>query len=151
MVPRVDEQRRSWQRLRCARRHRTAGRGAGCRDGAARRGPARTPPPHLTPWLSALVDLAVAARPEGLAQAELLHLAGRRTRDGVNEVDRRRRLVTGDALLAVPDHGRLVDLAAGSPHDDRLDGLAPLLVRHTDHRALGHAFERVDAVLDLDR
>src|SRR3954447_6672483 len=96
------------------------------------------------------VDLAVAAGPEGLAEAEFLHLAGRRTRDGVDEVDRGGRLVAGDALLAVPDDGRLVDLAAGSPYDDRLDGLAPLLVRHTDHGALGDALERVDAVLDLD-
>src|SRR5437879_9206934 len=50
-----------------------------------------------------LVDLALAAGPEGLAQLELLELAGGRAGQGLAELDRRRALVLRHAAPAVGD------------------------------------------------
>src|SRR5215813_9698660 len=50
-----------------------------------------------------LVDLAVAPRPERLPQLELLHLAGRGSRQSVGELDPLRALVPGQVRAAVGD------------------------------------------------
>ena len=42
-------------------------------------------------------------------------------------------------------------VASGPQHDDRLHGLAPLLVGHTDHRALRDRGMHCEHVLDLAR
>src|SRR5262245_28018132 len=98
----------------------------------------------------ALVDLPLAARPVGLAQLELLELAGRRTGQSLAELDRGRALVVRHAAAAVGDQVAGAHLIPRTQHDQRLDRLAPLLVGHTDHGGLGYRRVLVEAVLDLD-
>src|SRR5205085_1467135 len=120
-------------------RHREAPRR--CRRGASvvRRGRARptgTSSRHQSRWLTAdpiaSVDLTVPAFPVRLVQLELLHLAGRRSWDRVDEGDRGRSLVACEAVLAKRDQRLLVNRLTGLRDDDGLDSLAPLLVRYAD-------------------
>src|SRR5205823_6818200 len=121
-------------------------RGRGCRA-RRRRGAA-----VLRPWRTpGLVDLAVAALPVGLAQLELLQLARGRTGEGVAQLDRRGALEVGEPAPAELDERGLVGLLAGAQDDERLHGLAPLLVGHAYHGDLGDGGVLVEAVLDLDR
>src|SRR4051794_34697783 len=83
------------------------------------------------------VDLALAPLPVRRPQLELLQLAGRRAGELVAELDSRRRLVAGGALLAPRDQLGLGDLLTGSEHDERLDRLPPLLVGDADDGHLG--------------
>src|SRR5258705_9080338 len=92
-----------------------------------------------------------AAGPVGLAQLELLELAGRRAVERLAQLDRRRALVVRHAAAAMLDQLALGGGGARAQDDERLDGLAPLLVRHADHRDLGHGGMLEKAVRDLDR
>src|SRR4051794_1175070 len=85
------------------------------------------------------------------AQRLLVRLAERRQRDGVDEVDGLR--LVDRTLLVLDQRDQLVRLHGGvrTSYDDRLDRLAPLLVRHADDSDLGHSGMRPDDVLDLAR
>ena len=76
--------------------------------------------------------------PERLAQGPLVDLAHRGAADGLDDVDRARALVTRQPLPAPRDQfvggGRLGRIGG---HDERLDLLAHLLVRHSDDRHVG--------------
>src|SRR5207302_6914372 len=98
-----------------------------------------------------LVDLALAPGPVGLAELELLELAGGRAGERVAQLDRRRALVVRHARATERDQVRRARLGARAEHDQRLDGLAPLLVGDADHGGLGDGGVLVEAVLDLDR
>src|SRR5689334_16035326 len=100
---------------------------------------------------AALVDLAVAAFPVRRPQLELLQLAGRRTSEHLAELDRGRRLVARDLGLAVRDEVGLGERRPLGLHHQRLDGLAPLLVRYADDGDLRDVGMAEDDVLDLDR
>src|SRR5437868_134918 len=91
-----------------------------------------------------------AAGPVGLAQLELLELAGRGAVEGLAELDRGRALVVRHAAAAVGDQLGLGDGGAGPEDHQRLDSLAPFLVGHADHGDLGHGRVLEEAVLDLD-
>src|SRR3954470_11485170 len=94
-------------------------------------------------------DLATAARPVLRAQRLLVRLAQRRQRDGVDEVDRLRRV--DSALLRLDQLDQLVrlDSCVGAAYDDGLDRLAPLVVRHSDDADLRDSGVRADDVLHL--
>ena len=102
--------------------------------GARGRGRRRATDPTAPPRGGA-VDLAVAAFPVGLAQLELLELAGGGAGQRVAELDRRRALEVRHAVAAVRDEVLGRRRLALAQHDQRLDRLAPLLVGHADHRA----------------
>src|SRR4051794_15325132 len=94
-------------------------------------------------------DLAAAARPVLRAQRLLVRLAERRQRNGVDKVDRLRRV--DSALLRLDQLDQLVRLdgCVGAAYDDGLDRLAPLVVRHSDDADLRDAGVRADDVLHL--
>src|SRR6476646_9011199 len=96
-------------------------------------------------------DLSVAAGPVLRAQSLLVRLAESGQWDRVDEIDRLRRVDRALALLHELDQLVRLDGRVGAPYDDRLDRLAPLLVRHTDDGDLGNAWVRADDVLDLAR
>src|SRR5437763_924006 len=86
-----------------------------------------------------------------LAQFELLDLAGRGARDRVAELHALGDLEAGELPAAVGDDLLPGDLLVGRRDDQRGHHLAPLLVRHPDHRDLGHRGVAEHRVLDLDR
>src|SRR4051794_37004904 len=80
-------------------------------------------------------------------QLPLEHLARGAEWEGVGEDHLARVLVRGEVLLAVGDDVLLRQVAV--LHDHRADLLAVLLVRHADHRHLGHAVEPQQDLLDV--
>ena len=81
-----------------------------------------------------LVNLPFLADPEWFAQLAFEDLAGRVAGQGVDKIDGPRHLVGGDTLAREADQFIGRDLDAGFSHHERLHGLAPLVVRDTDHR-----------------
>src|SRR6267142_4063407 len=98
----------------------------------------------------ASVHAAGAAGPVGLAELELLELAGGGADQGVPDLDRGRALVVRHAAPTVLHQVPLGATGARAQDHERLDRLAPLLVGHADHRDLGHRLMLEEAVLDLD-
>src|SRR6266850_7215812 len=84
----------------------------------------------------ASVHAAGAAGPVGLAELELLELAGGGADQGVPDLDRGRALVVRHAAPAVLHQVPLGATGARAQDHERLDRLAPLLVGHADHRDL---------------
>ena len=76
--------------------------------------------------------------PVPLAELPLEHLPGRRARQLVDELDRARQLVAGEPLTRERDQLSALDDGAGTADDERLDRLAPALVRNPDHRDVEH-------------
>src|SRR5688500_10468492 len=97
------------------------------------------------------VDAALPTRPVGVAQLELLELAGGRAHERISQLDRRRTLVVRHAAPAMLGQLPLGARGAGAQHHQRLDGLAPFLVGHADHRDLGDGGMLEETVLHLDR
>src|SRR5947199_8569343 len=79
-------------------------------------------------------SLSFAAR--SAAQLAAQDLAGDRLRQLIDQLDLARVLVGGHALLAVRDQFLRRRRRAGPQADERLDGLAALLVRHADDSGL---------------
>src|SRR5215510_13970847 len=85
-----------------------------------------------------LVDALGAAGPVGLAELELLDLAGGGALEGRADLHRGGALEVGEAAAAEVDEGALVRRLAGAEHHQGLDRFAPLLVGHADDGGLGH-------------
>src|SRR6266581_7523509 len=96
-----------------------------------------------------LVDALLLPGPFPLAQRVLLHLAGRGLRQRT-EGDRPRALEVCEYRAAVGDDVGLRRRPSLLEHDERLRHLAPLRVRHGDHRHLEHVGVARDRLLDLD-
>src|SRR3546814_19962627 len=92
-------------------------------------------------------------RPPRSTRTDTLFPYTTRFRSGqlVAELDGGRALVAGEALLAPRAELLLGGGGALGEHDEGLDGLAPALVGHADHRHLGHGVVGEQSVLDLDR
>src|SRR6059058_5221087 len=88
----------------------------------------------ITATVCSSVHLALAPFPERGPQLELLQLPRRGTRQLVAELDRCRALEVREPVAAMIDQVGLGGRCAGREHDERLHGLTPLLVGHTDHR-----------------
>src|SRR3989475_4069667 len=115
------------------------------------RRPARDVPSSIAPPSSdgLLVDALLVPGPFPLAQRVLLHLAGRGLRQRA-EGDRPRALEVREHRAAVGDDVGLRRRPSLLEHDERLRHLAPLRVRHGDHRHLEHVGVACDRLLDLD-
>src|SRR5260370_26199664 len=89
-----------------------------------------------------------------LAKLPLEHLAGRVSRQRVEEDDLLRRLEAGEPRPAVRDQRLRRDAArimAGLQHDEAARYLAPPRVRHADHGGLEDRLVLVEHALDLGR
>src|SRR5258705_10984178 len=98
----------------------------------------------------ASVHAAGAPGPVGLAELELLELAGGGADERVADLHRGRALVVGHAAPAMVHQVPLGGAPAGAPDPEGLDRFAPLLVRDADDRDLGHRGMLEQAVFDLD-
>src|SRR5882672_5312618 len=98
----------------------------------------------------ASVHAAGAPGPVGLAELELLELAGGGADERVADLHRGRALVVGHAAPAMVHQVPLGAARARAQDHEGLDRLAPLLVRDPDDRDLGHRGMLEQAVLDLD-
>src|SRR5690348_4946304 len=97
-------------------------------------------------------DRAVVALPVGGSQVAFEDLAGGRLGERLlTHDDRAWQLVTGDRRPAVVDQLALGRAHAGLQHDLGVDGLAPLWVRHAEHRQLQHCRVAGERILDLGR
>ncbi len=86
-----------------------------------------------------------------LEQRSAHHLADRRARQAVAELDDLRHLVRGELGAAVLDQVGLGQARAGLGHDVRLDGLAAVAVGHADDDGVRDAGHRQQHLLDLGR